>query len=205
MVAAPGARVGSEAVVMGERTMAKRFRIAALSMLGVIAAPPAIAADPPEAAAPACPEKPAPLPDDLIGWTAPATDRAMTKYYPRARLLRGLATRISLHPVETVAFVVKPGKPVEPGTHGGLMAIHVERAGRLKVALDGRAWVDLVAGPQRWTPIASVAHGHGPECSSIAKIVAFDVVPGRYVLQIVNAPAAEIRAMAVVPRPQPAH
>ncbi|MGF7149198.1 hypothetical protein FHS96_002840 [Sphingomonas zeicaulis] len=188
--------------------MGDRLRLWSGMMLMAAAMPVAASAQKtpaaPEAAAPACSAKPAPLPDDLIGWTAPATDRAMTKYYPDAHLLRGLATRVSLYPVEKVAFLVKPAKPVAPGTHGGLMAIRVERAGRLKVALDGRAWVDLVVGPKRWAPVASAAHGHGPDCSGIAKIVEFDVVPGRYVLQIVNAPEAKIRAMAVTPRPRKA-
>ena len=46
--------------------------------------------------------------------------------------------------------------------------------------------------------VKSATHGHGPACSGIRKMVEFDVTPGRYLLQIVNAPAQSIRAMAVL-------
>ena len=73
--------------------------------------------------------------------------------------------------------------------------IDVKKAGRLVVALDGGAWIDLV---HEGAVVKSATHGHGPACSGIRKMVEFDVTPGRYLLQIVNAPSDKIRAMAVM-------
>ena len=155
-----------------------------------------------------CPAQAAALPADLVGWSAPSVDRVMTKYYPNSHWLRGLNTRLGLYPVQDVAFVATPEKTPEAGTYGGMMAVRVHKAGRLRIALADRAWVDLVKGATRETAktgkkgvlVPSAEHGHGPDCSGIAKIVDYDVEPGRYVIQIVNAPAAKIQAMAVAPR-----
>ena len=195
--------------------MGNRWWLWSGMMLMAVALPEAVEAQDaptaptaPEGASPACPAKPVALPADLLGWSAPATDRAMTKYYPRAHWLRGLNTRVSLYPIGDVGFVATPEKPVAPGTYGGMMSVSVSKPGRLRIALGERAWVDLVRGDdkafvktgRKGVLVPSVAHGHGPDCSGIAKIVEYDVVPGRYVIQIVNAPQAKIRAMAVAPR-----
>lgn len=192
--------------------MGERLRLLYGMMLTALMLPAMAHAQEAPAAAepskPSCPAKPAALPADLLGWTAPSTDRAMTKYYPRAHWLRGLNTRVSLSPIGGVAYVASPEKPVEASTYGGMMAVNVSKPGRLKVALGQRAWIDLVRGEgkdfartgRKAIPVPSVAHGHGPDCSGIAKIVEYDVVPGRYVIQIVNAPEAKIQAMAIAPR-----
>src|SRR3546814_10877370 len=78
---------------------------------------------------------------------------------------------------------------------GGTIPVEVKKAGRLIVALDAGAWIDLV---RDGAVVKSVAHGHGPACSGIRKTVEYDVAPGRYQLQIVNAPTASIHAMAVL-------
>lgn len=175
--------------------------LAGLLVPVLLLAPGAAVAEEPDAPAAAdCPAKPAPLPDGLVGWSAPSTDRAMTKYYPRAHWLRGLNTRLALNPIDRVAYVTVPEKAIEPNSYGGLMSVRVQKPGRLKIALGERAWVDLVKGGKRWTLVPSAAHGHGPACTSIAKIVEYDVEPGHYVIQIVNAPAAKLQAMAVAPR-----
>jgi len=168
-----------------------------LAPLAILALPAAALAGQAETSAEtACPAKPAPLPGDLLGWSAPSRDRAMTKYYPRAHWLRGLNTSLGLNAIEKVAFVATPGTAIEPGSFGGLMSVRVQKVGRLKIALDGPAWIDLVKGKAL---LPSVGHDHGPGCTTIAKVVEYDVEPGRYIVQIVNAPAAKIHAMAVAP------
>ena len=76
-----------------------------------------------------------------------------------------------------------------------MIPVEVKKAGRLVVALDAGAWIDLV---RDGVAVKSVVHDHGPACSGIRKMVEFDVSQGRYLLQITNAPAASIHAMAVV-------
>jgi homogentisate 1,2-dioxygenase len=49
------------------------------------------------------------------------------------------------------------------------------------VALGSGAWIDVLKGK---AAMASVAHGHGPDCSGIRKMVDFRLSPGRYTLQI---------------------
>jgi len=78
---------------------------------------------------------------------------------------------------------------------GGMVPIEVKKDGRLVVALDGGAWIDLVRDGK---VVKSVTHGHGPACSGIRKMVEFEVTPGRYLLQIVNAPTDRIHAMAMM-------
>ena len=43
------------------------------------------------------------------------------------------------------------------------------------------AWLDVLKDGK---PVASSAHAHGPDCSTIHKQVEFKLEPGRYVLQI---------------------
>ena len=88
-----------------------------------------------------------------------------------------------------------PERKPDPFKYGGLVPIEVKKPGRLVVALDAGAWIDLVRDAKF---VKSATHGHGPACSGIRKMVEFDVMPGRYVLQISSAPAASIRAMAVL-------
>lgn len=65
--------------------------------------------------------------------------------------------------------------------HGGTLTLTVTAAGTYRIALGGRAWIDLV---QSGTPLVSSAHGHGPACSGIHKIVDFRLEPGSYAVQL---------------------
>src|SRR3546814_12774478 len=76
-----------------------------------------------------------------------------------------------------------------------MIPIEVKGAGRLIVALDAGAWIDLVRDA---AVVKSITHGHGPACPGIRKMVEYDVTPGRYQLQIVNATTASIHALALV-------
>src|SRR3546814_11240362 len=73
-----------------------------------------------------------------------------------------------------------------------MIPVEVKKAGRLIVALDAGAWIDLV---RDGAAQKSITHGHGPACSGIRKMVEYDVTPGRYQLQIGNAPTAAIHAI----------
>lgn len=166
-----------------------------LAALLLVAALPATS---PVAAAPTCPAEPV-LPAGMEGWSR--TTSAKTIYaYGDARAadwpaLGPVRTALSLHGSESLRYWVAPERTPDVHKAGGMVPIVVDRAGRLVVALDAGAWIDLV---RDGAIVKSAAHGHGPACSGIRKMVEYDVTPGRYLLQISNAPAQSIRAMAVM-------
>ncbi len=51
------------------------------------------------------------------------------------------------------------------------------------------AWIDVVRDGK---PLESIAHGHGPACSGIRKIVDFALQPGRYLVSIDGNEAPEV-------------
>ena len=168
---------------------------ALLALAAALFVPAAQADEPPVdcAAAPA-------LPAALAGWGRPAELRAIDRGDAAALAaslpLAGNRTTVSLHPMSRVEFQVASGKAAQSDRYGGMIPINVAKAGRLQVALGEGAWIDLV---RAGAVVASVEHGHGPPCSGIRKIVAFDVEPGAYVLQIANAPRPAVDAMAIAP------
>lgn len=85
-----------------------------------------------------------------------------------------------------------------PATAGAAQAnFTVPEAGRYRVALDQPGWIDLVKDGKALT---SVAHGHGPDCSTIRKIVDFDLAAGRYTLKLTKLTKASAKLMLVAPQ-----
>ena len=153
---------------------------------------------PKKQSAPTCPAE-VQLPPALADWRHPAEnetiyadgDGNITAWLP----LGAARTRLPLHKFESLRYSVAPDREPNVFLFGGMVPIEVKKAGKLTVALDSGAWIDLVRDGHAQK---SVSHGHGPACSGIRKMVDFDVTPGRYLLQIVNAPTATIHAMAVL-------
>jgi hypothetical protein len=79
----------------------------------------------------------------------------------------------------------------DPGTFGAALTLKVAREGVYEVALSEAAWIDLV---KDGVPTVSPAHRHGPECSTVSKVVTFDLMTGTYTLQISGSkrPAATV-------------
>ncbi|MCE7797179.1 homogentisate 1,2-dioxygenase [Sphingobium sufflavum] len=141
-------------------------------------------------AAPAA-ERPAPdcalvrvaLPPELSGWSnrslAPAAkDRAGLG---RAVLTVGQAVDATLRRTADVRYLLRPEKPGGSVSYGGLFTFTVKQPGLYRVALGSGAWIDLLRDGKA---VASTAHGHGPECSGVRKMVDFPLTPGRHVLQL---------------------
>lgn len=149
-------------------------------------------------AAQSCPTEPV-LSDEWQGWKQITSIKTMAKYRPNMvdqwLPIRNIRTGMALHSIANVEYWVAPGKQVEAGKYGGLNNINVAKAGRLKIALNEGAWIDLV---KDGVAIPSTAHSHGADCSGIRKIVEFDVTPGTYIVQIVNAPHSSMSAMAIL-------
>jgi len=129
-----------------------------------------------------------PVPAEWASWSssAPLT----------GDLQAGGRKEMVLAPVGNVKLAAAPVKPPATGMFAGVLAFDVARAGRVRIALDQGAWIDVV---KDGAIVKSVTHGHGPKCSGIRKIVDFDLTPGRYVVQIVNAPKDRIGVMALLP------
>lgn len=100
----------------------------------------------------------------------------------------------TLLPMSAVTYAVPPEKPGNPASSGGVFAFTVSARGRYRVALGGGAWIDVLSGT---TAAASVAHGHGPDCTGIRKTVDFDLAAGRYVLQVSGSGSAKLPIMVV--------
>lgn len=143
--------------------------MAALSL-----ATPALCEVPQEKPAPACAAADLGLPADLTAWHSRATVAG-------AMLAIGEAATVALQPVAAVGYAVPPEKPGAAGSFGGSAMFEVASAGTYRVSLSEGAWIDVVGGGKT---VASTAHGHGPECTSIRKIVAFPLTAGSYTLQL---------------------
>jgi len=139
-----------------------------------------------QAAAPAACPTPAPVPPALTGWARPIAVVA------GGDLLVGTAASLTLQPQGAVRFAVPPARTGKADSLAGQYAFRVARAGTYRVALDAGVWVDVVAGGRA---IASGAHGHGPACSGVRKMVDFRLPAGRYVLQLSGAASPAVRVM----------
>ena len=74
-------------------------------------------------------------------------------------------------------------------------SVRIRKAGTFGIALDQPGWIDVV--PGRGKPLASTAHGHGPDCSTIRKIVRYKLRPGTYRVTVNRLKATRARLMLV--------
>lgn len=131
------------------------------------------------------------LPAGMKGWTQPSAAQAAASA-ATARALpigKNVVATLLTTPKVTYAVVEKPG---EPTSNGGIFSFSVPTAGRYRVALGAGAWINVLKGT---VPVTSVAHAHGPACSTIRKMVDFKLQPGRYLLQITGSSAATLPVM----------
>ncbi len=134
-------------------------------------------------AAPVC-DGPAPLPPELAGWEGAraSVKAAASPAAPDAPLLPvGQAVEATLLPTPAVAYAIRPEKPGGSVSKGGLFLFEAATAGRYRVALGSGAWIDVI---EAGKPAVSVAHGRGPACSSVRKMVDYDLAAGRHLIQI---------------------
>jgi len=162
------------------------IRALALSLLAAI---PAHAAEP----APVC-RAPVVPGGEWVGWSAaqPLTAGAA------ARITPGQAVTLTLAPVGGVAWVASPAKAPDPASNGGMVTLAIATPGTYRLALGSAAWIDLIAtsgASQR-----SIAHGHGPACTPIHKIVDFTLDAGVYTVQI-SGNAAPVTTLMVIRQP----
>ncbi len=147
-------------------------------------------------AAPPCATMDGALSAPFAGWT-PRTDLASAARaadLPAAALTPGRAVNAVLHPAAQLAFVTTPEKPLAPGGQGGMLSLTVSQAGVYAIALGTGAWIDVLKGG---ASVESAAHGHGPACSTIHKVVDFPLQPGAYVIQLSGGTDAVVPILVV--------
>lgn len=156
------------------------MRASLLLPLLAFLATPAFAAD-------ECTAKDASLPQALSGWTAPVQAAG-------DHLTPGTAATLTLTQGDGSGWATPPERAPAAGTFAGAGEIDIPAAGTWRVALDIGAWIDVVKDGKR---IASTAHGHGPACSTIRKMVDFPLTAGKHMVQISNAKDAAAKLMVV--------
>ncbi len=123
------------------------------------------------------------LPAAWSAWTQAESLTAAPNAATQPEMALGHAYTVTLSPIASVQYPLAL-KKVTPGSFGGLFMLTIDKAGTYSVALDNGGWLDMVRDGQS---LRSSAHGHGPDCSTIHKIVEFDLTPGHYTLQLSNA------------------
>ncbi len=155
--------------------------VATILLSLLLAATPSQAMKGMDHTAAACPATPAALPAELQGWTRRTPIRAGATATRATALSIGEGVIATLLPTPKITYAVRPEKPGGSISSGGLFAFNVAAAGRYRVALGSGAWIDVLSGTK---PVISAAHGHGPDCTGVRKMVDFDLQPGRYLLQV---------------------
>lgn len=136
----------------------------------------------PAAQTTACKAPDASLPTGLLGWTAPGDE-----FTP------GKAVSLDTVDAATLKGVPAGAKPGKAATIG----FKVTAAGTYGIALDQPGWIDVLPGAEGGAALQSVAHGHGPECSTIRKIVRFRLEPGLYRLYLTGLAQPKAKVMLV--------
>ena len=144
--------------------------------------------------APACAAMDAALPAGLGDWnggagigTAPSPEHEV-----HAPLALGKGYEASLAKKADVVFSVEPEKPGGSVSYSGLFSFTVETAGDYTVALGTAAWIDVLEDGKVLEPSK---FGHGPECTTIRKMLTFAMKPGVHVLQVAGNGADMLRVM----------
>ena len=70
-------------------------------------------------------------------------------------------------------------KPSRPG-HALAASFMVRDTGTYGIAIGGPGWIDVYPAIGARSALTSSAHGHGPACSTIGKIVRYSLQPGRH-------------------------
>lgn len=119
----------------------------------------------------------------LAPWSQPVALSAVgdASRLPSAMIAIDQAARVTLLPTPRVHYALLPEKPGNSVCFGGLVSLRVAKPGTSRIVLGSGAWLDLVS---RGKPVASVAHGHGPERSGIHKMVDFPLQAGHHILQL---------------------
>lgn len=93
----------------------------------------------------------------------------------------------------TTASHAAPGQSLHVATNTAI-PLHIEQAGTYAIAVDIAAWIEVRRGD---AVLQSVGHSHGPDCSTIRKIVRFTMEPGAYSIHLGRTEAAQAHLLII--------
>ena len=123
------------------------------------------------------------------GWAKPTRHIAARSPEMRFALPPNTAHRLELRGSRDVRLAIAKSRGRNARGSAGLAAIEVPKAGKLDVFLSNATYVDLVRDGRA---LRSISHADFKACPNLRKSVSFDVVPGRYIMQLTDAPARSV-------------
>ena len=129
------------------------------------------------------------------GWDKPVRHVAARAPEMRFALATGISTQLELRAGRDVKLAAATGRKAKPGTSAGLAAIDVPRPGKLDVILSNDTYADLVRDGR---VLKSTSFAVPKDCGGIRKSVTYDVTPGRYIVQLTDAPARSVKMATVL-------
>lgn len=129
------------------------------------------------------------------GWAKPTRHLAARAPEMKFALATGTSTQLELRAGKDVKLAAKTDRKLKPRTSAGLAALDVTKAGKLDIILSNATYVDLVRDGRI---LKSTGHIDLKTCPGLRKSVAFDVVPGRYIVQLTGAPEKSVKMATVV-------
>lgn len=152
--------------------MALKYQFSA-ALAALVSATPALAAEdkwqPPECTTPV------PVPAEWAGWESPSP------VSENGVISVGTAWNFTLAPVAQVPLTGFDGKELPEGSMGAALTFTAPQDGTYLITVADPMWIDVI-GPDG--VVESSAHGHGPDCSGIGKIVHFPLKAGAYRLEL---------------------
>lgn len=129
------------------------------------------------------------------GWNKPVRHLAARAPAMKFALATGSSTLLELRGVKDVKLAAKGERKPKSNTSAGLAALDVAKIGKLDVILSNATYVDLVRDGR---VLQSTGHADLKTCTGFRKSVSFDVVPGRYIVQLTDAPARTVKMATVL-------
>ena len=124
------------------------------------------------------------------GWAKPTRHLAARVPEMKFALATGASTQLELRAGKDVKLAAKTDRKLKPRTSAGLAALDVTKAGKLDIILSNATYVDLVRDGR---VLKSASFAMPKDCEGIRKSVTYDVVPGRYIVQLTDAPARSVK------------
>ncbi|HEV7660568.1 MAG TPA: hypothetical protein VGO55_12065 [Allosphingosinicella sp.] len=134
--------------------------------------------------------------ENLPAWLQPWTN----VFESGSEIVPGRAVTIFLRSLGVGETMGPPRKGWRGATTGRTLSFDIDTAGTYAIVLDIPAWIELAwrRGDRNDSHgVESVSHAHGPPCSTIRKIVNFQLIPGNYTVQLSGTNAASARLLIV--------
>lgn len=170
------------------------MRVGVLAGLTLLMAGSAFAQDHQGHQAKSCSVMDAEPPAGLEDWKSEATVTAADGHagINHAKLALATGSRATLLKTPDVLFGVPPEKPGGSVSYSGIFWFDAPTEGNYTIALSSAAWIDVL---EKGKALDPVSFGHGPECSTIRKMVVFALKPGMHVLQVAGSGSDSVKLM----------